>query len=301
MKILRRPKDALTRKTSDLTTRRAPVFSYHAARAHGPDESQRRQNATTNSSARVKRHYRSWGSLIVIGLILLVAAYVSFLTATPRVVITQTDVVPLRDPVLYEQFASQLLSASTLNRDKLTIDTTELAQQLEMRFPELQNVEVRIPLVGHRLVIVAAESRPMLVLENQTGAYLLDLQGRVLMSAKEAPSAVSEKLLHVTDSSGLHLETGKQVIPKETITFIKKVEAQINAAKLSVNHLVLPAVANELHIQLAGQLYLVKFAIDGDARLQAGTFLALKQKLDADRVIPKEYIDVRVEERAYYK
>ncbi len=64
----------------------------------------------------------------------------------------------------------------------------------------------------------------------------------------------------------------------------------------------LPVGTSELDVRLAGQPYSVKFNLEsGTARQQAGTFLATESKLKSQNVTPAEYIDVRVDGRAYYK
>jgi len=54
-------------------------------------------------------------------------------------------------------------------------------------------------------------------------------------------------------------------------------------------------------VKVKGVPYNVKFNLMGDARAEAGTYLAVKQRLEAGHVTPGSYIDVRVDERAYYK
>jgi hypothetical protein len=47
--------------------------------------------------------------------------------------------------------------------------------------------------------------------------------------------------------------------------------------------------------------YFVKFNLHGNAREEAGAFLAVKEYLESSHKTPGEYVDVRVENRAYYK
>jgi hypothetical protein len=54
-----------------------------------------------------------------------------------------------------------------------------------------------------------------------------------------------------------------------------------------------------MHINGAG--YFVKFNLHGDAREEAGSYLAVKDYLASNQKTPGEYVDVRVENRAYYK
>jgi hypothetical protein len=87
----------------------------------------------------------------------------------------------------------------------------------------------------------------------------------------------------------------------DEVQFITGVLAQLQAKQLAITAVTLPPIAHELHVRIQGQPYYVKFNIQSDARIAAGTFLATKSYLEQGRITPAEYVDVRVEERAYYK
>jgi hypothetical protein len=64
----------------------------------------------------------------------------------------------------------------------------------------------------------------------------------------------------------------------------------------------LPPATSELDVRVAGQPYFIKFNLQsGDARQQAGTFLATQSHLQSQNIVPSTYIDVRVDGRSYYK
>ncbi|MGH7241431.1 MAG: hypothetical protein ACREGB_03995, partial [Candidatus Saccharimonadales bacterium] len=69
-----------------------------------------------------------------------------------------------------------------------------------------------------------------------------------------------------------------------------------------VESMALPPAAYELDVKPAGVGYFVKFNMHEDtARQQAGTFLAVRERLVSQGVTPGSYIDVRLDGRAYYK
>jgi hypothetical protein len=71
---------------------------------------------------------------------------------------------------------------------------------------------------------------------------------------------------------------------------------------MSVGSMILPAGTSELDVHLAGQPYFVKFNLNNnDPRQQAGTFLAAIANLQKNHITPAQYIDVRVDGRAYYQ
>ena len=85
------------------------------------------------------------------------------------------------------------------------------------------------------------------------------------------------------------------------IDFITEVVGQLSAKSLKVVSMVLPGGASELDIRVEGAPYTVKFNLRGDARAEAGAFLAVKQHLERENKTPGSYIDVRVPNKAYYR
>ena len=76
---------------------------------------------------------------------------------------------------------------------------------------------------------------------------------------------------------------------------------QLEAKNISIKTLQLPNLINELRVVTTEKDYFIKFDMYGDARLQTGTFLALRKRFISQNTSPVEYIDVRVPERTYYK
>ncbi len=78
--------------------------------------------------------------------------------------------------------------------------------------------------------------------------------------------------------------------------------AQLSQESLQPESITLPAVAaNEADVRIVGQSYFVKFSTLIDPRQAVGAYQIVKAKLDTDHTSPKEYIDVRVEEKVFYR
>lgn len=108
-------------------------------------------------------------------------------------------------------------------------------------------------------------------------------------------------LTTVADDAGLEVSTGKTILPRDNIEFITTVLYQLKQQKVDVQSVTLPPISNELHVRLQGRQYYVKFNLQGSAIEQAGALLAIKERLEAENQTPTEYIDVRVQDRAYVK
>jgi hypothetical protein len=86
------------------------------------------------------------------------------------------------------------------------------------------------------------------------------------------------------------------------VSFIKTVAAQLSAQHIGVKAMVLPPAADELDVYLAGQPFYGRFNLEtGTALQQTGTFVAVWRQLQGQGTTPRDYIDVRIDGRAYYK
>jgi hypothetical protein len=210
----------------------------------------------------------------------------------------------LHDKAVYQAAANQLFAGSIWNRNKITVNTARINQEMLKQFPELSSVSVTLPLLSKRPVVYIQTAQPALILATQDGSYIIDTSGKALLRAGSLPAGSQLTLPLVTDQSGLKVSINRQALSSDNVSFIQTVVAQLAARHFSVASAVLPVGTSELDVHLDGQPYTVKFNLQsgaGDARQQAGTFLATQAKLQSQNITPSQYIDVRVDGRAYYK
>lgn len=285
---------------------RGPVFSYYANRSvrqstvsgRQPEEPAGEQKRRP-SAAHLKERLSSIGIAVVA---LIVLTLCTQLGSQPMIETVEegSSSVFLRDKSVYEAAAHKAFS-KPLNRNKLTVDTKQISKDLQQQFPELAAVSVSLPFAGSQPVVYVQPAEPKLILVSEGGMYLLDANGRALISGNQVTDLRELKVPIVNDESGIAIELGKIALPTNTVAFISEISGQLQAKELKLNSLVMPAGTYELHARLEGAGYYVKFNLQGSAREEVGAFLATKKKLDSEGKTPKEYIDVRVENRAYYK
>ncbi|MEK7153150.1 MAG: hypothetical protein AAB834_04330 [Patescibacteria group bacterium] len=285
-------------------TPRGQVFSYHANRSVRIGGAPRSLEEQQHALRRQPRF--SWlkriPSLVTLLIVLLIAVFCLRLGDNASVVTAGTGKgrVFLRDQKVYETAARDLFR-QVLNSNKLTVDADKLSADFKRQFPELTVVSVSLPIIGSRPVVYIQPATPKMILLGKGGMFLLDANGRALMPANQAPKLEGLRIPVVNDQSDVRVEAGRVVLPKAIVAFIDEIVGQHEAKSIKIISLALPPGTNELHVRLEGAGYLVKYNLHGDAREEAGSFLALKAHLEAERKTPKEYIDVRVENRAYYK
>lgn len=278
----------------------APVtFSYHANRSTGLSQTQERSVA----SADRRKHRIQWvqvPSIVSVGVIIVAAVYSTTLGNRARIsVIDENRGTLLRSTATYQDATNVLLRSSVWNKSKLTIDTIKIGTKLQEQFPELTEASLTIPLVGRQPTLQLIAEPPVVLVNVDGTDYYVSSSGRAIMRVQDAAERPSVPRL--VDQVGLSAKVGEQLLPRDTISFTKEILRQLNAKQIAIDQLMLPAIPNELHVKVVGEPYFIKFSTLGDARLQAGTYLAVVHHLHEGSVTPKEYIDVRVEERAFYK
>jgi hypothetical protein len=207
----------------------------------------------------------------------------------------------LREHETYRRAAAAEFASSMFNRNKLTISVADIEERLRSQFPELAAVSVSLPLLGSEPVVYMQPSRAALILVNNGGTFVLDENGQAFIAGNQATLAQKFKLPVVRDLSGLEVQTEQTALPQRDVAFITEVAGQLRAKKIEVANITLPAGTSELEIQPKDVPYIVKFNLHGNAREEAGTFLATKNYLEGQRITPGEYIDARVAGRVYFK
>jgi len=285
---------------------RAPVYSYHARRSTeqrttASSRQMLRSVLNAENTSRVARYsFRRIGVIAV-----LVAGIVSIfsvfsLTPNPKVLpLDNTDTGGMYNAAAYEAALRRLMAASPASRTKLTINTAVLSAGLEAQFPEIAGVSVKLPLIGHRPIVYIQLAQPVVALRMTDGhTVAIDARGRSL-----GPAGPSLGLPVVKDESGTVVQPGRQALPVTTVDFIQSVLFQLRQKRVGVTTFVLPAGSSELDVYLEGAAYHIKcnLAMNNTVQEQIGTFLAVQHQLAEQGSLPRQYIDVRVAGRAYYK
>ena len=228
------------------------------------------------------------------------------LSPTPKIVTltTSTSQVFLRPPTVYQDAADALFAKSEWNRNKLTINTSAISDQLKRDFPELAAVSVALPLFGHYPTVYIQPSEPSLVIISQpSGSFVLNNNGVALLGANnQAAQLANLNVPTVVDQSGIPVSIGQTVLASTTVSFITTVAAQLHAQHIGFTSMVLPDSASELDVYLNGQPYYARFNTEDDSALQqVGALIAVMKHLQSQGITPHSYIDVMVDGRAYYK
>ena len=303
------PEDDLGRRRPLRTDQgQSRIFSYYANRSSNElnlgrntqEETPKRRGSTYD---RIMRRMPVFTSAV---LLFVVVVSQLVLTSNPKVVVlTSSDnsTLFLHNTAVYHDMAAQIFRQSISNHNKLTVDAAGISAALKTKYPELSDVSVALPVIGNQPTVYIQPSEPSFVLTANGGSYVLDSTGRALADARSVPTHNLASLSAITDQSGLQPRVGAGVLPSTSIAFMQTVLAQLKAQNISVHQIVLPADAFEVDMYITGKPYYVKFNMEDatGATQQAGSFVAVAQNLAGKNITPSQYIDVRIDGRAYYK
>lgn len=287
-------------------TNTVAAFSYHARRSEPVNPADERRQALATGGSRHTKRWRIRKTLAVISLAIITCAtlYNVTLATRPSIVVepsTASQAV-LRDPEVYVQKAQEIIDASALNKNKVTITTTEVSRQLLEQYPELSNAQLVLPFFGRQPVLHVRAAEPVLLLATSNGTYALGSSGTALVTGAQLSQLGSAKLPLLTDENGIPARLYDQALTSQNVRFVRNIAVQLAAKDIRVASYTLPPGANALTVRLEGRPYYIKFNLASDTPVeQAGTLLALLERLQSQNIVPTEYIDVRVEGRAYYK
>ncbi len=302
---LRKQKPEPSERRRPVTTSQPGVFSYYSQRSNAPDL----KLQLSRNAAEVPK--KSWVTRLQIGLIpsyialvvvLGAVVYSLWLEPVPRVkVVSQTGTV-YRTSEQYQKQIETIWRQSLLNQSKLTVNSGKLKQDMLQQFGEIADVRIDLPLLGRRPAITLTPEPPAFELVSGNGIYYVNRNGRVMTLTKDVTKNELADLPLVRDETGLQTEVGKVILPGTEAEYLAKLFAQLHDAGVKVQSITLPGnAAKEADVRLTDQSYYIKFLIEGDPRQAVGSYLAIRDKLQADSITPKQYIDVRVEEKVFYQ
>lgn len=307
MKFRHRKEPAATGRRQVVRGGRPAAFSYHANRTDQDFNLGRLQPREQDNRRRERlvRYWRQRLGMLLAGLVLIVCVLdVLHLSSTPTVVAlsSTSNNSFLQSTKVYANYAQKLLAGSILNANKVTINTQAIQTAMKQRFPELSDVSITLPLMGHHPVMYIEPTRPSLLLKASNGDFVLDENGKALLKADQVDNLTRLGLPVITDQSGLKAAPDATVLPSSSVGFIETVVRELKAKNIAIGGLTLPSAAYELDVTPAGAGYYVKFNMHDDSALQqVGTYLAVSQRLSSQGAKPSSYIDVRLSGRAYYK
>ena len=254
---------------------------------------------TGNSKLSFVRNLPMYVSVI---LILISIYYLLTLSVKAQITVANNNAkTQLISKEILQKKAEAELRKNVFNRFKPTFDERKLENELLGVSPEITKIIVKTSGLKHRVQINVEFSEPSLVLSTGSNLYVVGSDGKVLADITKSKDGFDiSNLPLVQDQSNIKIVVGKIALTSSQVEYIQQIKYQTDQ-KINTSTMTLIPGGTELDVRYAGLSYYVKYNFFENARQSSGVFLAAKEKFDADGVIPAEYIDVRVPERAYIK
>ncbi len=189
------------------------------------------------------------------------------------------------------------LNAHPIERLPFLLNSAQLSKYMEARAPEVATVFVSGDGTYMKHRVRVTERTPVAMWTLGSDVYYVDAGG----VAYQHKGLTTQDLLQVKDETGLPLAS-QRVASRRTMQFIGRVVATLHADPgARVAEVILPAgQLKQIDIVLADRPYRIKLHSDRAPAGQAADVLAIIKYLDSQLVKP-EYIDARVEGKAFYR
>jgi hypothetical protein len=288
-----------------LSERQAPskkVFSYHGQRSESLSNTGRFMSADDS-----RKRTLAWARLatgISVAIILCLLGYLLWLGGEPQISLSQSSNVGYRSLDNYKSGIKHIWSDSPMNQTKLTASTSRLKARILQAYPELEEVEIHVPLMGTSPVITLKPATSRLMIINNQGALLLvDINGKALIDLQNAEfTGNNETIPNIIDETGLELKPGAYALTSDQVAFLVHLHKGLVKAKLPIKEIVLPAIPNQVNVGLQNKSYILKFNLSGDAVTGVGAYLAfIKELRQTGAPQPTKYVDLRAPEKVFYR
>lgn len=189
-----------------------------------------------------------------------------------------------------------------------------ITDQVTTSFPQLYQIEVQIPVFASHISVSARLRQPLahsFINDNPKQVALIDQDGQSFIS-KDDSTTITTSLPRLIDTSPLGESDSRggegqaaatTVYPAGVITFIYDLNKILLEQKLTKAPIIVEIGSETRQIiwRPAGVSYGVKFNTARDPLDQAKEYEAMGQYLKRRGVTPRSYIDLRVDDTAYYR
>ncbi len=190
---------------------------------------------------------------------------------------------------------TNIMNSSILGKNIIFINTNKLAAQFADKHPQLSGIKIKKKFLN-KIEISLTERQASLIWKTGNNQFVLSEDGR----AYSQWSGGSTNLLIVTDGANLPVTIGQQVVPASFIVFTRQLISRLNEQKIAYSGISVPETTSEVYITTKDgyilKLDTTRSVDDQIADLKAVIALLAKQKNK-----PKEYIDLRISGKVFYK
>lgn len=204
----------------------------------------------------------------------------------------------------YTPMVEQYLASKVALRQSWLIDDAQLLLYLQDTHPEIKSVATRTPsLVGGTLEVELGFRMPEYVWRSAAGSRYIDDEG-VLFSKNVFDNVDIASLPVIEDQGSAGFSDGSAVLPAyvaRDIAYIYDTVPTVFGESQEITSVVLPPRARAIYAQVDGLPYTIKFSTERGIEDQVKELKELTTYFSSANIQPGEYVDVRVENKAFYR
>lgn len=184
-----------------------------------------------------------------------------------------------------------LLGRSFLGDNAIFVNPIGLARELKKRNYQLEQVSVERSLLGG-IRVRLKEQRA--TIQWRSGSSVFVLSGNGVAYAEL--SSVNTALPIVEDSTNLPVKSGEKIVPSSFVKFIAELPEQLAAAKLKAISISVADTTTEIEVK-TDKGFMIKL----DTTRSLDSQMADYRSVAAKQIVPKEYVDLRIPGKVFYK
>ena len=203
----------------------------------------------------------------------------------------------------YVKSIQDSFKSNSLLSQPLFADYAAVEREILEQFPEVERVLLQAQPFSASLKAEVRFRKAVFTWRDASGSVQFVDSNGVLFSKNLDPSVNSSKLIAIEDQSGIVLQAGSSVLTDSLIQFVGQLYNKL--PPLYENNMagkvIVPQSTREVQVQMNGAPYVIKFNSTREINGQVGELATLLNFLKANGITPKEYIDLRVAHKAFYK
>ena len=206
---------------------------------------------------------------------------------------------------VYTNEINSMVDSSIASSSKFLLNSSKLESEIESKFPEVVRSSVVIPLAGRQLQVNLQFAKPMmrlLQIDNQQGIVT---ENGTLTTVADA-EAINEQFADLPSISipSINSFEGSQLLTSEEVELLRLLISEFDgssAFRAKLDSAEYDVTKREIRARFDNLTYYAKLTPERSARAQIGSLVAIQKELTEKGTLPKEYIDVRVDDRVYVK
>jgi len=290
--VAKRRKVAEAAKEAGVFTRSRTISSYRPGNNEQPSVSSERQVLWQSRHRR-----RRVLSHVITGIIIISLVLVLLWQLSVDVVVKTTS--PINEDQRQEYLATlnDYYETRPFERLRFLTNRGDLAEHFLAEVPEVKAVDV---VSGNQFMTSQLQltfRQPVVQWSLSGQTYFVDESGIIFEENYfENPSVI------VKDQSGIDAQVGQEVVNRRFLTFVGQAVALLKKDKLIVTEIILPPeTVRQVDFALKNRSFAIRMTVDRNVVSQVDQAVSAVKYIDTHKKRVGQYLDVRVNQRVFYK